>query len=1508
MSNDRHFNDPSALHRRHPPDGLSSSWDYVSPPPSSSHFPPQVSRSSADLDDSLEDPDDLTNPDDFYRLYSPPPHGPSQNSQFSELSENDDMTTATSRQRQGQTNGVPAGKVGQTPRTARPGFRSASQPTSGPNPPPGSNVDAAFPGGSRAQVKNLVNRFNQSGAIATPENTARHQRASLAARASATAARSAAEARSPGEPDAASNKLFKPRTRDKYPKALGPITVEQRLTRRPVGSPGKQTSFGDSVSPTQSRIPTSSQRPLLFGEINAGGDNTPDLGYGIPPSGESRRGSEGSVQVSGATFAHSRSQSDMESSYYSVTQSSRNDPATGQRSEMPAGHHRAQSDLSGIAAAEHKGLGKATLSGPFNVPAIAETKGRRRRSPPSKIPVRSRRGSSNSDSGSSRRPSQDESHVDKELYSSPPPVSPRQQKKPTGLRKRNVTPPDLLPTLYYRPDAERNSPRGNASLKALIHAPLPKTSPPLRTSRSRQPLPMATTASSRAKMREPISPLSSRDVTRTNRASSEEPRARLRKEVGLRSPNLAIHKGLFERTSQENLKKAGGQIGRLTKANPAAAKSSSAQNLQQKNRYSLDSSDIEDESSDIQVDDEPVGPAAGGLTVQTNGLPKRDSSEPLTGQTEFENDESPITGLPGRFPSPELTGSSNPSVEPTPVARQEPIAVNDPSARARDADAHPSPAQDNTLLSHVMAIRRRSPSNASHAGTDFAEDMLSEFGDAESIQIMLGSPPSATPAKDPWLRPDSETYQEHFHVAGEPVQIHKPVAAGIAFVDDGDESPIDPFESSIQRGGLANVVWHKRQDTNATITLSPKQSEPRETSRYTLDIEAYNAINRILDQYRKSIYVSPEMAGQSKEQVYAISPDLARHDAWESRVATVSYLEYLLTDRVELEDSNTPKPLYQTHSRQNSLRPVLTINPNESPEPGYTGTAIIYSQDDRYGGDSESADHDDRSGTDKEYRPTPPPKDWSMFAPGNEIPSLDEIQASMGQFDELTPLEENQLRAESLKLPEIRGAGEGLGIAIHVDSAKQSRELSPPPTGDSLHRHTSLRNAERAEQARNYTRSPPTPGVFGKPQISPRRIPGVDGSNRSRSVSGEDEERLPETQPRSSETSLRPSLGQQSTLVGDVSPEFQKRLQKRRHIIRELVDTELKYGQDMKVVEDIYKGAASSNEILSQDDRKVLFGNSAEIVEFSLTFLDALKAAASSVYVLPREKRWNAKRGSFSTSHSTLTDQSSVNSSEVVDDSQDKKTLIGAAFNKHTARMEKIYGEYLKNHDAANQRLKVLQEKPKVKSWLVECQKWADDITSAWNLDSLLVKPTQRILKYPLLLQQLLECTPKDHPDHAAIDAALKELTSISLRINEAKKRAELMDQVVNRKRKESDGRLPSGLAKAFGRRTEKLKQQVGLTETVDDQDYDAIAQKFGGHFFQLQIVMRDVEKYLEEVQLFADQCSAFFQSVETLIEVNSNSSPEIESKWLKYARIFREMITTALPEHVSTPWENHAE
>lgn len=60
------------------------------------------------------------------------------------------------------------------------------------------------------------------------------------------------------------------------------------------------------------------------------------------------------------------------------------------------------------------------------------------------------------------------------------------------------------------------------------------------------------------------------------------------------------------------------------------------------------------------------------------------------------------------------------------------------------------------------------------------------------------------------------------------------------------------------------------------------------------------------------------------------------------------------------------------------------------------------------------------------------------------------------------------------------------------------------------------------------------------------------------------------------------------------------------------------------------------------------------------------------------------------------------------------------------------------------------------------------------NMGSLLIKPVQRIMKYPLLLGELWQATPDDHPDHRPLQEAFTAAKIINININEFKRRKDI--------------------------------------------------------------------------------------------------------------------------------------
>ena len=360
--------------------------------------------------------------------------------------------------------------------------------------------------------------------------------------------------------------------------------------------------------------------------------------------------------------------------------------------------------------------------------------------------------------------------------------------------------------------------------------------------------------------------------------------------------------------------------------------------------------------------------------------------------------------------------------------------------------------------------------------------------------------------------------------------------------------------------------------------------------------------------------------------------------------------------------------------------------------------------------------------------------------------------------------------------------------------------------------------------------------------------------------------------------------------MDEESPEF-RRLKKRRHILKEIVDTEYTYERDMRVLCDIYKQTAIA--AISDEDVKIIFGNVDLVQQFSKDFLAYLKQVIKPAYVMEKlDRRKDGDRASTVTSSAA----SIMGLSELTDVEKDELTRVGTAFETSMGDMEKVYTEYIRTRHPANKRLEALQTSGTVREWLKECSENSSDITNAWSLDALLVKPIQRITKYPLLLNQLLEATPGSHPDAECLRRATFEITEVNVRINEVKKHTELVDQVLNRKRKESDVR--NGLTKAFGRRAEKLRQHVGINEMYEDTDYAKIKISYDNNIAHLFLVTKDCQGYVEAITKWVGRLCEVAAAAEAWVDVGHTSHSQAESRLRQFAMVVHGINSIALPDH----------
>ncbi|XP_059351584.1 protein still life, isoform SIF type 1-like isoform X3 [Daphnia carinata] len=195
--------------------------------------------------------------------------------------------------------------------------------------------------------------------------------------------------------------------------------------------------------------------------------------------------------------------------------------------------------------------------------------------------------------------------------------------------------------------------------------------------------------------------------------------------------------------------------------------------------------------------------------------------------------------------------------------------------------------------------------------------------------------------------------------------------------------------------------------------------------------------------------------------------------------------------------------------------------------------------------------------------------------------------------------------------------------------------------------------------------------------------------------------------------------------------------EKLKKCILELVETERTYVKHLNNLLENYLEPLKQETFLSSAEINALFGNIQEIVTFQRMFQQSLEEALA---VEP---------------HFELIDQPY----------QFKNVLfaIGSAFLQH-ANHFKLYSSFCASHSKA-QKVLLPNEGSQALQEFLQSRNPRQQHSS--TLESYLIKPIQRILKYPLLLQQLRNLTDPNSSEHQHLVDALKGMEKVAEHINE---------------------------------------------------------------------------------------------------------------------------------------------
>lgn len=239
-----------------------------------------------------------------------------------------------------------------------------------------------------------------------------------------------------------------------------------------------------------------------------------------------------------------------------------------------------------------------------------------------------------------------------------------------------------------------------------------------------------------------------------------------------------------------------------------------------------------------------------------------------------------------------------------------------------------------------------------------------------------------------------------------------------------------------------------------------------------------------------------------------------------------------------------------------------------------------------------------------------------------------------------------------------------------------------------------------------------------------------------------------------------------------------------------------------------------------------------------------------------------------------------------------------------------------------------------------KCQEQIQGKTTSWDLGSLLIKPVQRVLKYPLLLREILALTSPEHLDHDDLASALKEIEDVAENINEIKRRKDIVEKIIGEKKKTEISVKKTnksyfysyifltcfclgcvnwitfytlmkflhsffftnrhGINKKFTRQAQRLKQATGFAvEPTHDLLFEALHAKFEEQQENVRQLARDVQGWVRHVKILFENLHQLACSYETLynswggVRVKSMSSIEDFTKMASYlsTSLSRELV-----------------
>ena len=280
-----------------------------------------------------------------------------------------------------------------------------------------------------------------------------------------------------------------------------------------------------------------------------------------------------------------------------------------------------------------------------------------------------------------------------------------------------------------------------------------------------------------------------------------------------------------------------------------------------------------------------------------------------------------------------------------------------------------------------------------------------------------------------------------------------------------------------------------------------------------------------------------------------------------------------------------------------------------------------------------------------------------------------------------------------------------------------------------------------------------------------------------------------------------------------------KTLEQRSCIITELLQSERDYCKDLKVCMSTFLDDINiRNQLMNHNvDIEPLFSNLSDIIKVSTKLARSLED--STRFEKPESQ------------------------------------MIGRCFLNLEQEMKQAYLIYCRDHEEVPIVWEKYEENPEVKAILYKGLEKIKAETNCFDVPGILIKPVQRILKYPLLVNELVKCTDDSHPDKPDLLTATRIITEMAKSINEVKRRKDL----VFKYRKETNSSFSSKISKlnlhTMKKKSSRLGFRIsttfGLSAITKDESFDNEMNKF-------KVIEKTIKIFLKDLNMFTQAMSEF--------------------------------------------------